>query len=111
MKVQLEGVEKIPTPNRKTNKSLFKGGVNHLVRVKNLIKDMELEVLVEGLENNIIDVSDINRPGLQFSGFYNYFANERVQVVGKQNGVFRCNEKELRIKRLNKFLSLKLHVL
>lgn len=59
-----------------------------MVRVKNLIKDMELEVLVEGLENNIIDVSDINRPGLQFSGFYNYFANERVQVVGKQNGVF-----------------------
>ena len=54
-----------------------------MVRVKNLIKDMELEVLVEGLENNIIDVSDINRPGLQFSGFYNYFANERVQVVGK----------------------------
>ncbi len=59
-----------------------------MVRVKNLIKDMELEVLVEGLENNIIDVSDINRPGLQFSGFYNYFANERVQVVGKTEWSF-----------------------
>lgn len=83
-----------------------------MVRVKNLIKDMELEVLVEGLENNIIDVSDINRPGLQFSGFYNYFANERVQVVGKTEWSFLdVMKKELRIKRLNKFLSSKLHVL
>ncbi|ACQ51848.1 HPr(Ser) kinase/phosphatase [Clostridium botulinum] len=79
-----------------------------MVRVKNLIKDMELEVLVEGLENNIIDVSDINRPGLQFSGFYNYFANERVQVVGKTEWSFLdVMKKELRIKRLNKFFEFK----
>ncbi|EJO5345972.1 HPr kinase/phosphorylase [Clostridium botulinum] len=79
-----------------------------MVRVKDLIKDMGLEVLVEGLENNIIDVSDINRPGLQFSGFYNYFANERVQVVGKTEWSFLdVMKKELRIKRLNKFFEFK----
>ena len=28
-------------------------------------------------------VPDENRPGLQFAGFYEYFANKRVQVLGK----------------------------
>ena len=30
-----------------------------------------------------INVTDINRPGMQFCGFYEYFAHERVQVIGK----------------------------
>ncbi len=30
-----------------------------------------------------INVTDINRPGLQFAGFYEYFAHERPQVIGK----------------------------
>lgn len=59
-----------------------------MVRVKNLIKDMELEVLVEGLENNIIDVSDINRPGLQFSGFIIILLMKESRWLEKQNGVF-----------------------
>lgn len=75
------------------------------VLVKNLIKDLGLEVLVEGKPDASINLSDMNRPGLQFSGFYNYFANERVQVVGKAEWSFLdAMRPELRKKRLKKFL-------
>lgn len=30
-----------------------------------------------------IPTADLNRPGMQFCGFYEYFAYERVQVIGK----------------------------
>ena len=58
------------------------------VAVETLIKDFDLEVLVEGEKGVEITVNDINRPGLQLSGFYNYFAPERLQVVGKAEWSF-----------------------
>ncbi|MBP2031752.1 HPr kinase/phosphorylase [Clostridium algifaecis] len=74
------------------------------VTVKDIIKDLKLEVLNEGKRLNEISVSDINRPGLQFSGFYNYFANKRVQVVGKAEWSFLdAMQPDLREKRLKKY--------
>ena len=74
------------------------------VYVETLIKDLKLEVLQKGDVNNSINICDINRPGLQFAGFYNYFANERIQVVGKAEWSFLdAMQTELREKRLNKF--------
>ena len=58
------------------------------VTVEKLISDFELEVLVEGEKNVKISVNDINRPGLQLAGFYNYFAPERIQVIGKAEWSF-----------------------
>lgn len=74
------------------------------VTIKDVIKDLKLEVLNKGERLNEINVSDINRPGLQFSGFYNYFANERVQVVGKAEWSFLdAMQPDLREKRLRKY--------
>ena len=42
------------------------------VTVEKLISDFDLEVLVEGEKDVKIPVNDINRPGLQLAGFYNY---------------------------------------
>lgn len=82
------------------------------VTVEKLIKDFDLEVLVEG-ENNIpITVSDINRPGLQLAGFYNYFAPERIQVIGKAEWSFLDDMTiDLRKKRLTKFFSFNINCL
>jgi len=75
-----------------------------VVTVKNLITDLNLEVVNEGNKINEIKVIDINRPGLQFSGFYNYYANERVQVVGKAEWSFLdAMQPSLRRKRLEKY--------
>lgn len=74
------------------------------VTVEDLIKDLQLEVINEGKKNIEITTSDINRPGLQFSGFYSYFANDRVQIIGKAEWSFLdVMNTELRNKRLKKF--------
>lgn len=76
------------------------------VNVGTLIKDLNLEVLIKGKEDNEITVSDFNRPGLQFSGFYNYFANERIQIIGMAEWSFLdAMQPEIRKKRLKKFFS------
>lgn len=78
------------------------------VLVTKLIDKFNLEVLVKGDENQEINVSDINRPGLQFSGFYNYFDNKRVQVLGKAEWSFLDAMNEgIRRKRLKKFFQFK----
>ena len=76
------------------------------VAVETLIKDFDLEVLVEGEKGVEITVNDINRPGLQLAGFYNYFAPERLQVVGKAEWSFIGDmSRELRRKRVDKYFS------
>lgn len=79
------------------------------VTVEKLIKDFEMEVLVEGDKNAEVHVNDINRPGLQLSGFYNYFAPERIQVIGKAEWSFLDDMgEELRRKRIKKYFSFNL---
>lgn len=74
------------------------------VTIENLIEDLKLEIIVQGKADREVTLSDLNRPGLQFSGFYNYFANERVQVIGMAEWSFLdAMQPELRKKRLKKF--------
>jgi HPr kinase/phosphorylase len=76
------------------------------VSVEKLVEDFKLEVLVKGKEKSEINVTDVNRPGLQFSGFYNYFANERIQIIGMAEWSFLdAMQLEIRKKRLRKFFS------
>lgn len=80
--------------------------------VETLIKDFDLEVLSEGEGNIPITVSDINRPGLQLAGFYNYFTPARIQIIGKAELSFLDDmQVDLRKKRLNKFFSFNLSCL
>ena len=75
------------------------------ISIDNLIEDMELEVVYSG-ESKSIDIrtSDINRPGLQFAGFFNYFAVERLQVIGMAEMSYLDGlEPELRKVRLETF--------
>ncbi|MGB9678399.1 MAG: HPr(Ser) kinase/phosphatase [Thermoanaerobacteraceae bacterium] len=59
------------------------------ISVEDLIKDLKLEVIVSAKENKIdIITSDVNRPGLQFSGFFEHFAYERVQIMGRVETTF-----------------------
>ena len=82
------------------------------VNVKKLIDDFNLEVLVEGNEDVEISVNDINRPGLQLAGFYNYFAPERIQVIGKAEWCFLDDMQiELRKKRVKKYFTFDINCL
>lgn len=52
------------------------------IKIEKLAKEMQLEVVVQGNSNNEIKVSDTSRPGLQFTGYYDYFAYSRLQILG-----------------------------
>lgn len=74
------------------------------VTVKKLIEAFNLEILVPGAEDDLITVQDVNRPGLQLSGFYNYFDNDRIQVIGNGEWSFLDElEPALRKKRLQRY--------
>lgn len=54
------------------------------VSIGELCKDLSLEVIHKSNQGDIkITVNDVNRPGLQLTGFYKSFAYERVQIIGK----------------------------
>ena len=82
------------------------------VSVKKLIDDFNLEVLVEGRDDINVSVNDINRPGLQLAGFYNYFAPERIQVIGKAEWSFLDDmQRDLRKKRVKKYFTFDIRCL
>ena len=53
------------------------------IKLNKFIETLNLKVLFLG-ENDILstDTSDILRPGLQMSGFFEHFASNRVQLFG-----------------------------
>ena len=55
-----------------------------MIKAKEFQENLKLECLVSS-PNDVWDfrTPDLNRPGMQFCGFYEYFAFERPQVIGK----------------------------
>ena len=54
------------------------------VSINDIIKDLKLDIVYmpEGKEYYVTS-QDLNRTGLQFAGYFEYFAYERLQIVGK----------------------------
>ncbi|WP_129596616.1 HPr(Ser) kinase/phosphatase [Anaerophilus nitritogenes] len=77
------------------------------VTIDEIIEDLNLEVIYEPEESDVkIDVSEINRPGLQLAGFYQYFAYERVQVIGMVEWeYFNILTHDIRTKRAERLFS------
>lgn len=78
-----------------------------MVNAQDFIKALSLEVLSPGRvkEWDIIS-AELNRPGLQFVGFYEHFAHERPQVVGLVEMTYlESLPEELRRERLEMFFS------
>ncbi len=63
------------------------------VKLTKLVEEFHLEVLRKGsnYENQVVRVRDVNRPGLQLIGFFNYFDPQRLQVLGKVENTFLTN--------------------
>lgn len=54
------------------------------VKLGTIIDKFNLEVLYgpEGYREREITIEDVNRPGLQLTGFFDYFDEKRMQVIG-----------------------------
>jgi len=63
------------------------------VELGSIIKEFHLETVfpVKEMERIKITASDVNRPGLQLVGFFDYFDHERLQVIGKVETTYLSN--------------------
>ncbi len=78
-----------------------------MINVKDFCQKLSLVELTDTHCREMdINVTDINRPGLQFAGFYEYFANERPQVIGKTEMTYlEAMDSQTRRSVLEKLLS------
>jgi len=55
------------------------------VQLDSLVEEFQFEVLYAARDFETVSVrtADVNRPGLQLTGFYDYFEPTRLQVIGK----------------------------
>ena len=55
------------------------------VSLQKVIEEFKLETIYihKDAKEVMIDENDVNRPGLQLMGFYEYFNPERIQIIGK----------------------------
>jgi len=62
----------------------------YTVRLTDIINEFQLEVLYapDDISDSVIVADDVNRPGLQLSGFYDYFDASRVQILGKVENTY-----------------------
>jgi HPr kinase/phosphorylase len=77
---------------------------NYSVPLQRIIKEFSLELLYvpDNLDDCVVATADLNRPGLQLSGFYDYFDKDRIQIIGKNEDSFLKTfvDAETRIERL-----------
>ena len=78
--------------------------------VQKIIDEYKLEVIYmpEDGGNTLISDHEINRPGLQFAGFYEYFDKQRIQVMGRtEHSYLSTLEPNVRRERIDNLLSYK----
>ncbi|MCH5349344.1 MAG: HPr kinase/phosphorylase, partial [Oscillospiraceae bacterium] len=73
------------------------------IALKRIIEEFHLETvyLPEDSEKLLVSENDVNRPGLQLMGFYEYFDNERIQILGKMEFAYLATiDEQTRYERL-----------
>lgn len=74
------------------------------VKILKMIKDLNLQIINEGDSEKTIGDNDLNRAGLQFAGYYDYFVYRRLQIMGMAEWSFLDKmEKEIRKENLERF--------
>lgn len=81
--------------------------MKRLIKIKDLVEALNLSILYMGTRDTAeIDSSDLNRPGLQMTGFFEYFAVNRIQLFGMvEMSYLQTLPTDTRIERLEKFFS------
>lgn len=78
------------------------------VLLDDIIKELNLEVIhkASNIDDIKINNSEVNRPGLQMMGFFEYFAYKRLQIIGNVEWYFiNSLSQEERDERIEKMLS------
>lgn len=84
------------------------------IPLQKIIDEFKLECIYLPRDASEIDIdeADVNRPGLQLMGFYEYFNPERIQIVGKMEFAYMATiNEEVRKERLELLFAQKLPAL
>ena len=87
---------------------------NFKVSLQRLIDEFKLENIYAPKDPNeiMIDENDVNRPGLQLMGFYEYFNPERIQLIGKMEFAYLSTiDEKTRRERLQRLFSQRIPAL
>lgn len=81
------------------------------VKLSKIIKEFKLEEVYVPNENTLIETTDVNRPGLQIAGFFDYFDPRRIQILGMVETTYLSGmSSEERYKSIDNFFSKKIPV-
>ncbi len=83
---------------------------NNSVKLTTLIEEFSFVKLYvpDSIDSVMITRSEIDRPGLQLTGFFDYFSPERIQILGRVESIYLSQlSNEERYKRLNDYLEKK----
>ena len=84
------------------------------VSLQKIVDEFKLEIIYIHKDANelMIDENDVNRPGLQLMGFYEYFNPERIQIIGKMEFAYLSTiDEKTRRERLQLLFSQKIPAL
>lgn len=76
------------------------------VRLSEVVREFQLEELSIDccLDDIEITTSDVNRPGLQLSGYMEFFGTDRIQIIGKVETTYLASlSPQDRLKRMDEF--------
>ena len=86
-------------------KAPFSVSLNRIIDVFALDTVVMSEI---GADQILVSTAELNRPGLQFGGYYEFFDSERLQIIGKTEQSFILNLPEAKIiQRVEKYFSKK----
>lgn len=79
---------------------------NKTVQLSQMVSDLKLKSIIDiSYENRIITSQDINRPGIQLTGFFDHYESNRVQILGfVENEYLKQIDKKKRKEVYNKLL-------
>ncbi|MDE7098531.1 MAG: HPr(Ser) kinase/phosphatase [Ruminococcus sp.] len=87
---------------------------NFTVSLAKVIDEFKLETIYihKAPEEIMIDETEVNRPGLQLMGFYEYFNPERIQIIGKVEFAYLSTiDEKTRLERLQLLFAQRLPAL
>ena len=80
------------------------------ISLQKIIDEFKLEVIYTPKDPNeiLIDENDVNRPGLQLSGFFDYFDARRIQIFGiSEISFLKSFSKETARQKMKEYISKK----
>ena len=79
--------------------------------LKKMVEIFGMEILHKGhdFDNTVVTISDVNRPALQLTGFFDHFDRERVQIIGYVEYTYLMQlSDEKRMMKYERFISSKI---